>query len=141
MDSYQKLEKYLKVHELRHTYERTNMLDFIVQLDGHFTVPQLLEQFAKPWHISRVSIYRNLNLFVDADIVVVHPFPGDEKVYELTERAVTHCHRVCMRCGAVKEFTDMRASKLLNAHRFRHFSKISTHAYIYGVCAKCREKK
>ena len=141
MDSQKKLEKYIRDNKLRHTGERSSMLDYIIGLDGHFTLEMLIEGFGVPNHVSRASVYRNLNLFVDAGLVVEHPFPGEVRVFELMERAVTHYHRVCTKCGAVKEFKDMKTNKTLKSHRFRGFSMQSNHVYIYGVCSKCRDNK
>ncbi|MBQ0008400.1 MAG: transcriptional repressor [bacterium] len=140
MKSIEKLEKYLKEHELRHTLERTSMLEYIIQLDNHFSINTLMNDFATTHHISKMSVYRNLELFLKAGIVVMHPFPGDEIIYELMERAETHSHRICTLCGAVKEFHDAKATKLLRSHRFKGFTMKSNHIYIYGICSKCRDK-
>lgn len=138
--SKEKLDNYLKEHELRQTTERTAMLDYIMQLDSHFSIGTLMNDFAPTHHISKMSVYRNLELFLKANIVVMHPFPGDEIIYELSERAETHYHRICTQCGAVKEFHDAKTSKLLKSHRFKGFTMKSNHVYIHGICSKCRNK-
>ncbi|MCQ2344333.1 MAG: transcriptional repressor [Paludibacteraceae bacterium] len=140
MKAREKLERYLKEHELRQTMERSAMLDFIIRLDGHFSISTLLEYFAPTNHISKMSVYRNLDLFLKADIVVMHPFPGDMVMYELAERAETHYHRICTQCGAVKEFHDTKTSKLLKSHRFKGFTMTTNQVYIYGICSKCKKK-
>lgn len=141
MKSREKLERYLKEHELRQTAERSAMLEFIIGLESHFSINMLMSDFAPSRHVSKMSVYRNLELFLKADIIVMHPFPGDEIMYELAERAEGHYHRICTQCGAVKEFHDAKTSKLLKSHRFKGFAMKSNHVYIYGICSKCKNKK
>ena len=38
------LNAYIKEHKLRHTYERERVLEYILTIDGHFTVQSVHEQ-------------------------------------------------------------------------------------------------
>lgn len=141
MANFEKLNAYIEKNGLRHTVERKMMLEYIERIDGHFTASELIRTFGQEKHVSNASIYRNLNLFVDAGIVVEHAFPSQEAVYEMATKAATHFHRICTMCGEVKEFRDATASSALKRHRFRGFEMQAASVYIYGVCKKCKLKK
>lgn len=141
MTNKEKLNAHITKNGLRHTIERELMLQHIEALNGHFTASELIETFGKEKNVSNASIYRNLNLFVEAGIVTEHHFPVPETVYELTTRAITHCHRICTTCGDVKEFRDAQASSALKHHRFRAFKMRTANVYVYGTCKKCSTSK
>lgn len=141
MNSYGKLDKYLRLYGLNNTVERTMMLDYIVALDRHFTLNELLTDFTATYHVSPISVRRNLDIFLRAEVVTLHHFPVAGPQYELTERAEGHYHRVCVQCGEVREFTDLRASNQIRTHRFRNFSIHSNQVTITGICKKCREQR
>ncbi len=137
MTNKEKLSAHIAKNGLRHTFERDQMLQHIETINGHFTASGLIETFGKKENVSNASIYRNLNLFVEAGIVTEHRFPVPETVYELTSRAITHCHRICTICGEVKEFRDAQVSSALKHHRFRAFKMHNSNVYVYGICKKC----
>lgn len=137
MTNKEKLDEYLARQGKKHTVERELMLKHIEHLDCHFTKSDLIKDFATDNHVSVTSIYRNIAIFIEAGIITEHNFPSPEPVYELTSRAMTHCHRICTKCGEVKEFRDAQATSLLKHHRFRAFSMRSTNIYVYGICKKC----
>lgn len=134
-----RLETYIASQGLRHSTERDLMLRYIKEYDAHFSLQRLVDDFGVKEHVSRASIYRNIKLFLQAGVIVCHPFPGDD-VYELEERASKHCHRVCIHCGAVKEFTDRDISRRFMEHRFRKFYAHHQQLYIFGVCGECKAK-
>ena len=141
MTNKEKLNSYIAKNGLRHTFERDIMLQHIETIDGHFTAFGLIETFGKRNNVSNASIYRNLKLFVEAGIVTEHNFPVPETIYELTTRAITHCHRICTICGEIKEFRDIQVSSSLKRHRFRAFKMSSANVYVYGICKKCSTNK
>lgn len=141
MTNKEKLNTHISKNGLRHTVERDLMLQHIESIEGHFTASDLIADFGKKQNVSNASIYRNLNLFVEAGIVTAHTFPVPETVYELTAKAITHCHRICTICGEVKEFRDAQAASALKHHRFRAFNMRTANIYVYGICKKCATNK
>lgn len=117
------------------------MLDYIIGLDRHFTLQELLVDFTAQCFVSAVSVRRNMELFLQAGLVVMYAFPQVGVQYELAQRAETHYHRVCIHCGSIMEFTDARANKYISGHRFRNFSKLSNQVVIYGLCKQCRNEE
>lgn len=134
------LNAYIKQHKLRRTYERERVLEYILTIDGHFTIQSVHEEMNKETPISRGSIYNIIELFLNAGIVVRHPFAGAEAEYETTIRAVTHHHRICTSCGAIKEFSDQKFNKAIKNRTFASFEKRFHSIYLYGLCKKCQPK-
>ncbi len=136
----EQLNSYIKKHNLRHSYERERVLEYILTLDGHFTVQTLHQNLNDISPISRASIYNIIELFLKIGIIVRHPFPGNEAQYETTTRANTHHHRVCISCGAIKEFSDQKFSRAIKNRTFSTFEKRFHSIYLYGLCKKCQPK-
>lgn len=134
------LNAYIKQHKLRRTYERERVLEYILTIDGHFTIQSVHEEMNKETPISRGSIYNIIELFLNAGIVVRHPFAGAEAEYETTMRASTHHHRICTSCGAIKEFSDQKFNKAIKNRSFASFEKRFHSIYLYGLCKKCQPK-
>ena len=129
----EQLNAYIKAHNLRHTYERERVLEHILTIDGHFTVQSVHEQMNAEQPIARGSIYNILELFEKVGIIIRHPFPGPETQYETTTRANTHHHRVCISCGAIKEFSDQKFSRAIKNRTFSTFEKRFHSIYLYGL--------
>jgi Fur family ferric uptake transcriptional regulator len=136
----EQLNSYIKKHNLRHSYERERVLEYILTIDGHFTVQTLHQNLNDISPISRASIYNIIELFLKIGIIVRHPFPGNEAQYETTTRANTHHHRVCISCGAIKEFSDQKFSRAIKNRTFSTFEKRFHSIYLYGLCKKCQPK-
>lgn len=87
--------------------------------------------------IGLATVYRVLTQFQDAGLVIKHNFDNDQAVFEL-ESGQHHDHMVCLRCGAVLEFSDeiieMRQREIAEKHGFR----LTHHALtLHGICASC----
>ncbi len=134
------LNAYIKEHKLRHTYERERVLEYIHTIDGHFTTQSVFEAINAESPITLMTIYNVLELFVKAGIVVRHPFSGNEVQYETTARANTHHHRICISCGAIKEFSDQKFTRAIKNRTFSTFEKRFHSIYLYGICKKCQPK-
>ena len=66
------LEQYLKENKptVRETPERYNILDAILLMDGRFDVDELfIKAKGMGLKTSRASIYNNINLFIDIEII------------------------------------------------------------------------
>ena len=129
----EQLNSYIKKHNLRHSYERERVLEYILTIDGHFTVQTLHQNLNDISPISRASIYNIIELFLKIGIIVRHPFPGNEAQYDTTTRANTHHHRVCISCGAIKEFSDQKFSRAIKNRTFSTFEKRFHSIYLYGL--------
>ena len=65
------LNAYIKQHKLRRTYERERVLEYILTIDGHFTIQSVHEEMNKETPISRGSIYNIIELFLLAIFITL----------------------------------------------------------------------
>ncbi|SET06700.1 ferric iron uptake transcriptional regulator [Thorsellia anophelis] len=86
--------------------------------------------------IGLATVYRVLNQFEDAGIVLRHNFEGGRAVFELTQQT-HHDHLICLDCGKVTEFRDKEIEALQRAIGDRNQIALSNHSmYLYGHCQK-----
>ena len=101
----------------------------------------LLEQGSD---IGLATVYRVLNQFDEARILIRHNFEGNKSVFELapTEH---HDHIICEDCGKVFEFTDNIIEQRQKEISEQHGIKLKAHSYIstenVAISTKCDEKK
>ncbi|GIV29282.1 MAG: transcriptional repressor [Bacteroidia bacterium] len=103
------LDDYLKRKGLRKTLERYNVLKEIYSISGHFEIEALYERMKnKKYRVSRATLYNNMEIFVDAGLVVKHQFGKQSAQYEKAYNYRQHDHLICQDCGKVFEFCDPR---------------------------------
>lgn len=84
------------------------------------------------------TVYRVLTQFEDAGLVKRHHFEGGHSVFEIA-KSEHHDHIVCVKCGAVEEFTDegieQRQGEIAESFGFK---LTDHHLNLYGLCPRCR---
>lgn len=100
----------------------------------------LLEQGSD---IGLATVYRVLNQFEEAGILIRHNFDANKAVFELNMNH-QHDHIICMDCGKVFEFKDSEIERRQREISQKHGIELSTHSlYLYGKCSNlnhCDEK-
>jgi Fur family ferric uptake transcriptional regulator len=97
----------LAAFDQRYTPGREAIVDVLVEAARPMTVPEILAA-AERDAVTPSSLYRNLAVLADAQ--VVHRLPGSDEFarYELAEELAGHHHHLsCTECGAV---VDVEAS-------------------------------
>jgi Fur family transcriptional regulator, ferric uptake regulator len=88
--------------------------------------------------VSLATVYRVLNQFAEAGLVIRHHFEEGHSVFELDE-GTHHDHLVCVQCGKVAEFVDEAIEERQSViAKEADFSITDHHLTIYGVCSACR---
>ena len=127
--------KLLKKAGLKITEPRLTILALMQEhKHEHFSAEEvykiLLEQGSD---IGLATVYRVLNQFDEAHILIRHNFEGN------------HDHIICEDCGKVFEFTDNIIEQRQKEISEQHGIKLKAHSlYLYGKCSdisKCDEKK
>ncbi|AGV11695.1 TPA: ferric iron uptake transcriptional regulator [Haemophilus influenzae] len=129
--------KLLKKAGLKITEPRLTILALMQNhKNEHFSAEEvykiLLEQGSE---IGLATVYRVLNQFDEAHIVIRHNFEGNKSVFELapTEH---HDHIICEDCGKVFEFTDNIIEQRQREISEKYGIKLKTHnVYLYGKCS------
>ena len=89
-------------------------------------------------NIGLATVYRVLTQFEEAGLVIRHNFEGERSVFELNDED-HHDHMVCVQCGSVTEFIDLRIEQLQEKVAQTHQFTIQDHSLtLYGICKRCR---
>lgn len=143
------LDEYLKNKGLRKTPERYNVLKEIYAINGHFEMDELFERMKnKKYRVSRATLYNNMELFVDAGLVIKHQFGKNSAEYERSYNYRQHDHLICMNCGKVFEFCDPRifliqktTEQLLGFQITQHSLQFSGKCKKLETTGNCQYKK
>lgn len=119
---------------LKVTQPRLNVLEFLENHPGeHFTADELFTRIRKSCSdIGLATIYRVLNQFETAGLVVKHQFDNGLSVYEL-DTGEHHDHMVDVETGEVKEFFDRKLEELQIQLAQQHGYELIDHNMILYV--------
>lgn len=135
---------FLRKKKLKVTQERLNLIEWIFRKEKgkHFNADDLFFEIKQAdVNVSRATIYRTLDLMVEARLLRGMMFGGKTKQYELHFDTPHHDHLVCLVCGTVIEFTDPRIEALQNEICDRYAFTQENHVLqIRGICETCREQ-
>ena len=113
----------------------------------HFSAEDIYKLLLeKESDIGLATVYRVLNQFEEAGILVRHNFDANKAVFELNIEQ-DHDHIICMDCGKVFEFKDPDIERRQREISEKHGMKLATHSlYLYGNCqdsshCETKEKK
>ena len=125
----------------RYTSNRRALVDALGAAEHPLTIPEILAADAT---LAMSSVYRNLAVLEQADVVhrviTTDEFARYELVEDLTEH---HHHLICSSCGKVEDFTPMpslerSAAKALA--RIADEAGFSVHSHrldVVGLCRRC----
>lgn len=133
------LLQYITEKKLRRTPERFHLLKAVYDYDKHFTADELYEHMKSKFRVSRATVYSNLDLFVQAGLVV-KTLVLNSVQYEKCLGMKPHHHMICTQCGAVKEFEDEKIDYAVNSIKYRRFKHNTYSLCVYGLCYKCQAK-
>lgn len=138
--------QYLIQRGLRLTGERQAVLDEVFAAHDHFEAEELLLRLKKRKHrVSRATIYRTLELLVEAGLVRKVSLGGGTGLgprgayFEHIWGHEHHDHLVCTACGRIIEFSDEDLEDLQERICQAHGFKPQSHSLkIIGLCKKCQ---
>ena len=128
--------KELKKAGLKVTLPRLKILEILQQpVNQHISAEDVYKILLEhDEDIGLATVYRVLNQFDDAGILIRHHFEGGKSVFEISHKE-HHDHLVCLRCGKVVEFEDDIIEKRQEDIAEKHAIKLTNHSlYLYGEC-------
>ena len=135
-------DTYLERKHLKRTEERHKVLEVICTFKGPFDVNMILDLLQKKqFTVSRATIYNTLEILIDADVVIRHPLNGNTQQYELCCLSTNHTHLVCTQCGSIRKISSQEQPIDPSIMRKNRFMPAYYCIYIYGQCAKCRQRQ
>ncbi len=121
------------------TRQRLKLGELIFSTHGHFTPDEFDAKARKAGlKVGRVTVYRTLNLMVDAGLVEERVFERGRIRYEHTIGHAHHDHMVCVSCGKVIEFESEAIERAQQAAAARQGFSVLHHSHtLFGHCKKC----
>src|SRR5262252_5370584 len=134
--------KYLERRGLKLTAERQALFDEVFSKHEHVEADELLVRLrAKHKKISRATIYRTLELLVEAGIVGRLRIGEAGYRYERLRAGDHHDHLICDQCGKVIEFFEPQIESLQDEVALRHGFVLLSHTHqMRGICRSCRPR-
>lgn len=122
----------------RNTRQRDLVLQAVMSLHDHPTADDIYTFVrTQDSHISRGTVYRNLNLLAEEGAIIDVKIPGGSRFDYRTD---DHAHLYCSECGRVLDvpnpFTTEEARKLEAVSGYAH---ITHYTMFSGICPECQK--
>ena len=126
----------LREHNLKATPQRLEITNALY-LNGHMSIEKLYEIMLKKFNsISLATIYKNINLMLEAAFIQEVKIPNAKSVYELTKES--HSHAVCRSCNEIMDISlDLSEVESL-ASKSSLFKIEHSDLLLSGLCEKCQ---
>ncbi|RPF50366.1 Fur family transcriptional regulator [Aquisalibacillus elongatus] len=126
----------LKDEGYKYTEKREDILVFFNEQDGYRTASDLLNHLSQKYNgISYDTIYRNLHLFNELNILEQTELDGEKHFRLSCGHHEHHHHFICKSCGKTKAIEACPMNEL-NLNFNGYF--IENHKFeIYGLCPSC----
>jgi Fur family ferric uptake transcriptional regulator len=130
---------FLRARGLRSTAERRILIREIFAQHGHIDAASILGAVkARGLSISRATVYRNLELLVEAGLAHKVRLHGRRFLYEHLHAGQRHDHLACRQCGKLVEFVSPGITALLGEICRAHgFELRENQLQILGLCRGC----
>ncbi len=127
---------------MRFSKQRQQVLKTLQEFPNHPTAEQIYEQVRKKIPtISLGTVYRNLGLLVEQNIIRKFESPGESSI-RYDGRNDEHSHLVCMNCNKVYDIDISTFSQLDITLEHNTGFKVQEHDIVLrGICKECRESQ
>ena len=133
-----RFRKYLLANDLRQNKERYAILKTIYNMEGTFTVDDLLNLMeVQRFPVSRSAIYTTTQLLVQANLIIRHPFYSSTAVFERIEDSSPRSYQICSHCHRITHIKGRDLAEAVGVYHPRRFNVTHRVVYIYGTCPKC----
>lgn len=138
----QRFEEYLQSRGMRNTDQRRILVEYVFSQHDHFDADSLIEKLPRKGtagYVSRPTVYRTLNEFVDAGLLRKFELDG-RAVYEHDYGYPQHDHLYCQKCQKLIEFKSEELFQLRDHVAKEHRFHVTGHRLIIaGICESCQK--
>lgn len=126
---------YLKEHNIKPSYSRIRILDYMLTHKNHPTVDMIYGNLVKEIPtLSKTTVYNTMELFLNHNVVKLISI--DEKETRYDADISTHGHFKCDNCGRI---VDLFFEEPLPVHKSDKILEIrEIHYYAKGLCEQCK---
>lgn len=129
--------EYLKNHEIKPSYQRIKIFQYLLENRNHPTVDMIYRTLCPEIPtLSKTTVYNTLNLFIEKNIVNMIVIEENETRYDTVSDI--HGHFKCDICGNIYD-VDINQKVLKDSNLTEHAIK-EQHYYFKGICKDCMEK-
>lgn len=133
-----RLRNYLLANGLRQTKERYAILGAVYHMEGPFTIDELQEQMSKNrFPVSQSAAYATMQLLVQANLVIRHPFSSTGAVFERIDDNRPRSYQICNNCHKITRIRSRELAEAVTHYHPRRFGVSHKIVYVYGTCPKC----
>jgi len=126
----------LRQHNLKATPQRLEITNALYT-SGHISIENLYDVMLKKFNsISLATIYKNINLMLEASFIQEVKIPNEKSVYELTKE--THSHIICDSCGEIMDIELNLDSVISNAAQSSNYNIKKSALILSGTCKNCQ---
>lgn len=127
-----KIDEYLKSNDIKPSYQRIKILEYLIQNKNHPTVDMIYQELVNRIPtLSKTTVYNTLKLFVDKKIVALINIEDNETRYDVD--TTFHGHFKCKKCNEVYDIKiEMPVLKDMDDFQIDEY-----HLYLKGICKKC----
>lgn len=128
----------LKEKGYKYTGKREEMVRIFAQEKRYMSAREMLERMQKEYPaLSFDTVYRNLTLFTELNILEVTELGGERKYRFRCSMDEHHHHLICLACGKTRHIKSCPLDGMFGEpDGFR----ITDHKFeIYGYCSNCEE--
>ncbi|MBW4829393.1 MAG: transcriptional repressor [Clostridiaceae bacterium] len=145
-ESFSLIKNLIEDNGYKMTYQRRKiLLQFVRNKNNHLSAEKVYNML-KDNGIGISTIYRNINIFVDLDIL--KEFRVNNKSYyelKMYARKPLHIHFQCERCGKVKDIVDkevilkyLKINNLIEKNQMVEIYDVDI--MFHGLCNNCTKK-
>jgi Fur family ferric uptake transcriptional regulator len=136
-----KLKSYLKQRGFKSTRQRDIIAGEFLKCGEHVTAEELYKKISKKHKsIGFTTVYRTLKLISKSGLATERVFADNLTRYEPLSAEEHHDHLICLNCGSITEFENLKIEKLQDriADEFG-FNTVTHKMELYGYCKRCKQ--
>lgn len=132
------IAKLLLKNEIKPSYQRIKILDYLACNLNHPTVEQIYHDLVGEIPtLSKTTVYNSINLFIEAGIV--QPINIEDHEVRYDYNVTGHGHFKCIECGGIYDF-PLESDAFATSH-LKNFLVREKNVYCKGICPVCLENK
>ncbi len=126
--------EYLKEHNVKPSFQRLKIFDYLKEKRNHPTVDNIYRELVTEIPtLSKTTVYNTLKLFIAKGITQIINIEDNETRYDADTS--THGHFKCLNCNKIYDFSLENSN--INIPDLEGFENKQTHIYIKGKCPHC----